>query len=167
VTAGDGRASKAAGNANNDWVGTRLPEPGDGRARGEPAAGPAAARCPTDTSLEAVTERFQRIYHERRHLETLIPERSLLERIAAAPPLAVVTGRPRDEADQFLREHASRDLVRVVVCMDDAPAKPSPEPVRLALRLLLLAFLCCLCCSVWLLLLFPLLPPLQLGRAHV
>jgi phosphoglycolate phosphatase-like HAD superfamily hydrolase len=48
-------------------------------------------------------------------------------------PLAVVTGRPRDEARWFLEREGLAGCFRAVVCMEDAPRKPDPAPVRLAL----------------------------------
>ena len=66
--------------------------------------------------------------------ETLIPRPALLRRLAARRPLAVVTGRPRDEAESFLDRFGIRGLFGAVVCMEDAPAKPSPAPVRMALE---------------------------------
>ena len=50
-------------------------------------------------------------------------------------PLAVVTGRPREEAECFLRQHAIEDCFSTVVCREDADAlKPDPAPVRVALE---------------------------------
>jgi phosphoglycolate phosphatase-like HAD superfamily hydrolase len=48
-------------------------------------------------------------------------------------PLAVVTGRPREEARWFLGREGVANLFRTVVCMEDAARKPDPAPVRLAL----------------------------------
>jgi phosphoglycolate phosphatase-like HAD superfamily hydrolase len=48
-------------------------------------------------------------------------------------PLAVVTGRPREEARWFLDREGLTPLFRAVVCMEDAPRKPDPAPIRLAL----------------------------------
>jgi len=117
-------AAKAAGGANDDLVLTcELLE----------RAGSAAPR-------PDVSARFQRFYEgdgatpglcER---ETLIPPREVLDRLAARLPLAVVTGRPRAEAEAFLRRNGLTDLFRTLVCAEDAPSKPDPEPVRLALR---------------------------------
>jgi phosphoglycolate phosphatase-like HAD superfamily hydrolase len=46
--------------------------------------------------------------------------------------LGVVTGRPRAEAEWFLSRH---DLEPdCLVAMEDAPAKPDPTPVRMALE---------------------------------
>ncbi len=57
----------------------------------------------------------------------------VLERLAKRLPLAIVTGRPRDEARWFLERAGFANLFRAVVCMEDAPRKPDPAPVRLAL----------------------------------
>jgi phosphoglycolate phosphatase-like HAD superfamily hydrolase len=63
----------------------------------------------------------------------LIVPRALLERLSKRWPLAVVTGRPREEARWFLEREGIADLFRAVVCMEDAARKPDPAPVRLAL----------------------------------
>ncbi|MDX9912072.1 MAG: TIGR01548 family HAD-type hydrolase [Phycisphaerales bacterium] len=124
LTADDVSREKANGNANNDWVLTwRL----------------LAARG-ADVSLEAVTRVFQRIYlgdagvPGLRESERLIPSRAWLEAIRRCLPLAVVTGRPRDEAAWLLDRFGVRDCFETLVAMEDAPAKPSPEPVVLALQ---------------------------------
>ncbi len=117
------RAAVLAGDANNDWELSRrlLAERG------------------VAASLDEVTQRFQALYlgegdkpglRERERL--LVPA----ERLAAWAerfPLAVVTGRPRAEAEWFLRRHGIEDLLSALVVQEDAPAKPDPAPVRLAL----------------------------------
>jgi HAD superfamily hydrolase (TIGR01548 family) len=117
-------AGKAEGNANNDWVLThRL-----------------LSRRGVSASLSEVTARFESFYHGGDGTpglsasERLIPGRALLERLAARLPLAIVTGRPRADCDCFLDRFGLRDLFRAVVCMEDAPLKPDPAPVRLALE---------------------------------
>lgn len=123
VTSADVQAALLAGDANNDWVVTwRLVS-----ARGVAA------------SLAAVTDRYQRLYLGSeeaaglREQERLLVPRRALERLAAARPLGVVTGRPRAEATWFLERTGVADLLGTVVCMEDAPPKPDPAPVRLAL----------------------------------
>jgi HAD superfamily hydrolase (TIGR01549 family) len=69
-----------------------------------------------------------------REREVLIPRRELLEQLAARRPLAIVTGRPRAEAEWFLERAGVARLFATVVTMEDAPAKPNPAPVRLALE---------------------------------
>jgi phosphoglycolate phosphatase-like HAD superfamily hydrolase len=61
-------------------------------------------------------------------------DRDLLIRLAGRLPLGVVTGRPRSDASRFLEEQAVADLISTVVCMEDAPSKPDPAPVALALQ---------------------------------
>lgn len=123
LTLGDIHAAKAEGNANNDWVLThRLLD-----------------RNGVQASLSEVTARFESLYHGEDGTpglcasERLIPERALLERLAARLPLAIVTGRPRADCEFFLDRFGLGDLFRAVVCMEDAPIKPDPAPVRLAL----------------------------------
>ena len=115
---------KAEGDANNDWIVTQR----------------LLARRGVDVSLEDVTERFESIYQGtedepglRRH-ESLIVDRSVIEAFAKKRPLALVTGRPLGDTERFLREQKIGDLFDVLVTMGDAPAKPDPAPVRLALE---------------------------------
>ena len=115
-------ALKNAGNANNDWQLTwRLV----GRA---------------DVSLQLVTDRFQSLYLGKdgkgglREKERLLLDVSLLSELSAACPLAVVTGRPRDDAEYFLHHHNIAQFFTWLTCMEDAPLKPKPEPVLLAMQ---------------------------------
>ncbi len=124
VTADDVAALKRQGNANNDWVvSQRL----------------LAARG-VEVSFADVKATFEALYQGSddapglRSTEALIPPRALLARLAARAPLAIVTGRPRADAERFLAEHDLAALFTVVVCMEDAPLKPDPAPVREALR---------------------------------
>ena len=117
-------AVKAAGEANDDWAVTRSLLAGAG----------------VDAPFEEVKRRFEEVYQGteeapglRRH-ETLIPDRELLEELARSFKLGVVTGRPRADAERFLREQGVRGLFSVVVCREDAPPKPDPAPVRVALE---------------------------------
>lgn len=119
-------AAKAAGDANNDWELT--------------------CRLVNDAGVSAgladVTEKFEFFYQGTAETpgfkakETLLCEVDLLERLAARIPLGIVTGRPKRDADEFLEKMGIRHLFGAVVTMDDAPPKPSPEPVRLALKML-------------------------------
>ena len=124
VGAADIGRAKARGNANDDWTLTRdlLSEAG------------------VDASLPAVTERFEHFYQGANgepgfHLrESPILSRGALAQAADRFPLAIVTGRPRRDAARFLEQHQLADLFEVVICREDAPLKPDPEPVRLALN---------------------------------
>jgi HAD superfamily hydrolase (TIGR01548 family) len=93
-----------------------------------------------ERSLEDVTARYQA-----RDLgtdgtpglcesERLIVPRDVLAALAARLPLGIVTGRPRAEAECFLNRAGIRGLVRSIVALEDAPNKPDPAPVLLALR---------------------------------
>jgi histidinol-phosphate aminotransferase len=118
VTSAQVAAAVRSGDAANDWVVTRrLIEAGG---------------C--DASLDDVTERYQSLYLSLRERERLIPNRSLVERLAVSRPLALVTGRPRTEAQWFLDRAGVAPLFTTVVTMEDAPPKPDPAPVQLALE---------------------------------
>ena len=112
-----------AGHANNDWVLTQRILKAHG----------------VDAALTEVTERFQEIYEGTtgkpglRESERLLVDRGVLERLAARYPLAIVTGRPRAEAEWFLDRVGVSGLFGAVVCLEDGPLKPDPAPVRAAL----------------------------------
>jgi histidinol-phosphate aminotransferase len=113
-----------AGDANNDWILTHRLLAARGVRR----------------SIDEITHRFQNHYLGAngtpglREAERLIVARPALEKLAGRLPIAIVTGRPRAEAEWFLERVGIRDLVRTVVAMEDAPAKPDPAPVRLAMQ---------------------------------
>jgi len=119
---------KACGDANNDWALTwyLLMEQG------------------VFVPLPTVIAHFERLYQGDpksqgkrtglRENERLLVSRALLQRLADRQPLGVVTGRPRADAEWFLKTHRIADLFSTVVCKEDAAVKPAPAPVRLALR---------------------------------
>ncbi|MBW2730952.1 MAG: TIGR01548 family HAD-type hydrolase [Deltaproteobacteria bacterium] len=115
--------AKRAGNANDDWQLTQrlIAEHGG-----------------LQHPLDEVTARFEALYQGSgdqpglRQEETLIPSRSLLSELAARLPLAIVTGRPRADAERFLEEQQLQETFRVVICREDGPLKPDPTVVRLA-----------------------------------
>eukprot|EP00054_Salpingoeca_dolichothecata_P024329 m.165543 g.165543 ORF g.165543 m.165543 type:complete len:607 (-) comp24977_c0_seq13:158-1978(-) len=125
ITEDDITRIKALGNANNDWQITR--------------ALVIEAKLGNPT-LEEVTERFENIYQGTDEnpglweVETLLVDRSLMSRIAKHFTVGVVTGRPRADAERFLDQHSIREYVQQMVCMGEAPAKPDPAPVKLALE---------------------------------
>jgi len=115
-----------AGDANNDWVLTQR----------------ILASRGVEASLDAVTEAYQAMYLGTstsaglRESERLLVARDVLAILADRLPLAIVTGRPREEAEWFLEREGLTDLFRAVVCMEDGPLKPDPAPVRIAASLL-------------------------------
>jgi len=123
ITMQDIEAALRAGDATNDWIVTqRLIAAGGGA-----------------VDLASVTTRYQALYLGAngspglRERERSIVPREALERLARRLPLAVVTGRPREEARWFLEREGIAGLFRATICMEDAPRKPDPAPVRLAL----------------------------------
>jgi histidinol-phosphate aminotransferase len=123
VTMNDVERALRAGDAANDWIVTQR------------LIGAGGIR----TDLASVTARYQSLYLGTagslglRERERSIVPRPVLERLSQRLPLAVVTGRPREEARWFLEREGLAPLFRVVVCMEDAARKPDPAPVRLAL----------------------------------
>ena len=135
VTSQDVAAEKAKGSANNDWVLThRLIH-----------ANKTDASSP---SLDDVTAKFEELYQGvqgsatpgLKSLETLIPPRGLLAELhrRLRGKMAIVTGRPRRDCNEFLQIHGLDKLLPDAhcVCMEDGPAKPDASPVLLAAKAL-------------------------------
>lgn len=124
ITRADLEAAILEGDANSDWVLTQR----------------ILARRGVDVSLEEVTARYQEFYlgtESRpglREQERALVSADLLERLSERMPLAVVTGRPREEAEWFLEREGFTGFFDEVICAEDAPLKPDPAPVRLALE---------------------------------
>lgn len=121
ATGEDVNAMKLKGDANNDWVLTRriIEEKKNG----------------STPSLEEVTATFQGFYlGGLRDKEQLLTPVERLRELAQRVPMAVVTGRPREEAEYFLKLHGISDLFSPVVCMEDGPPKPNPAPVLKAME---------------------------------
>lgn len=115
-------AAKRAGDANDDWTVTwRLVQ-----------------QQGVITSLTEVTSRFEALYQDgpdalwRR--ETTLIDRGPLADLRDRVSTGIVTGRPRGDADRFLENARMSDLFGAVVTRDDAPLKPQPDGIRLALR---------------------------------
>ncbi len=115
--------AKAAGDANNDWVLTQR------------LLGQRGVRVPQERVTAAFEEAYQGTATRPglRSTERLLLTRDGLAALRARLPLGIVTGRPRADAERFLCEQGVADLFACVVCMEDAPAKPRPDAVHLAL----------------------------------
>jgi len=115
---------KREGGANNDWELT------DALLR----------RLGKPQIFEDVKDRFEALYHgtdDRPGLkreETLLISRETLSTLCARMSLGIVTGRPRADALEFLERFDIADQFGAIVTMEDAPAKPDPAPVRVALE---------------------------------
>jgi len=115
---------KLAGNSNNDWELTWNLIKDAGKA----------------ADLSEVTTVFENFYQgsvETPGLwkkETFLSTLTWLSSLKEKYRLAIVTGRPRKDAIRFLEENNLWSLFSAIVCMEDAPAKPSAEPVKLALK---------------------------------
>lgn len=121
------QAAKEQGGFNNDWVLTHA----------------LLAQAGIERSLEEVTTRFEAIYQGSsdqpglRRTESLIggeATRACLLRLSNRLPLAIVTGRPRADAQRFLEEQGIADSMQVLVGLEDAPNKPRPDPLLRAMR---------------------------------
>jgi len=121
LTDEDVSRAKSAGDANNDWV--------------------LIERLLDDAGIDADYEDIKAVYEaryqgegEHRGLwreESLIHSIDRLRKLAERIPLGIVTGRPRRDAERFFDHTGLDEVVEAVVCMEDAPRKPSPEPVDL------------------------------------
>ncbi len=122
--AGEIRAAKTEAGSNNDWVLTRK----------------LLQRHGVEANLSEVTGRFEGIYQGTRgrpglrETESLLSPPGLLGRLSGRFPLGVVTGRPRADAVRFLNKSGLAGRFSALVCLEDAPPKPDPRPVRLALQ---------------------------------
>ncbi|MEX2624375.1 MAG: aminotransferase class I/II-fold pyridoxal phosphate-dependent enzyme [Acidimicrobiia bacterium] len=126
ISLADIERAKAAGNAADDW----------GLARG------LCLERGVEAPLDEVIDRFETLYQGSNGSpglkihETPIVDHATWARWAESTPLAVVTGRPRTDAEEFLERFDLKGGVSTLVTRDDAPLKPDPAPVRLALNLL-------------------------------
>jgi HAD superfamily hydrolase (TIGR01548 family) len=133
VTQDDIVAAKSTGEMNNDWVLTHYLVT-NGLSKQKSLA--------DSVTLDEIIRKFQAIYQGTnttpglRDKESLLVSIGLMEELKrrCSKGLAVVTGRPRDEAMYFLKLHNITHLFDCVVTMDDAPDKPDPAPVLLALK---------------------------------
>lgn len=124
VTQTDIATIKASGNANNDWdVTYRLIH----------AVG-------KSTSFGQVKDYFEELYQGTatkaglRKQEVVLIGTPLLMRLRARYRLGIVTGRPRADAERLLVENGLLDYFPTLICMEDAPLKPDPAPILLALK---------------------------------
>ncbi|MGH8925306.1 MAG: aminotransferase class I/II-fold pyridoxal phosphate-dependent enzyme [Acidimicrobiia bacterium] len=123
VTGDDIASATAQGNASDDWELTR----------GLCAAGG------VDIPFETVRDEFERIYGGQdgreglKMAERLLVSPDSLESWSGRYRLGIVTARPRKDAVDFLERFDLRRFFATVVTREDAPAKPDPAPVRVAL----------------------------------
>lgn len=125
VALADIERAKAAGNANDDWLLTRE----------------LCLERGVEAPIDEVMDRFEALYHGSNGSPGLkVHERTIVDsatwaRWAESMSLAVVTGRPRPDAQEFLERFGLHDSVSALVTRDDAPLKPDPASVLLTLKL--------------------------------
>jgi histidinol-phosphate aminotransferase len=123
LTPSDVAAAKAAGDASDDWGLTRR----------------LCASRGVEVPFAEVRATFERIYQGDSGLpglkttETPMVDPKRLEAWAKRFRLGVVTARPRRDAEEFLERFGLARFFSTVVTREDAPAKPDPAPIRLAL----------------------------------
>lgn len=115
--------AKAAGYANDDWDLTRR----------------LCRTAGADVPLQMIKDRFEKVYQGNgstpglKREETPLLDGDTLAALAGRLPLGIVTGRPRTDAVEFLERFDLGEFFSAVVTREDAPMKPDPGPVRLAL----------------------------------
>jgi HAD superfamily hydrolase (TIGR01548 family) len=118
--------AKAEGNTNDDWALTRRLCSAKG----------------VDVGLDEVTARFETLYQGDeanpglKLAETPLIDQETWRRWGSGAPLAIVTGRPRPDAVEFLERFGLAEGTSALVTRDEAPLKPDPGPIRLALDML-------------------------------
>ena len=123
LTAEQISAAKARGQASDDWDLTRR----------------LCAEAGVEVPLREVRDEFERLYQGEdgepglKSEERPLVELADLEKWSARLPLAIVTARPRSDAEEFLDRFDLSAFFSAVVAREDAPSKPDPAPVRLAL----------------------------------
>ncbi|HHN75116.1 MAG TPA: aminotransferase class I/II-fold pyridoxal phosphate-dependent enzyme [Acidobacteria bacterium] len=116
--------AKAAGGANDEWV----------------LAGEMLAARGVHPEPEAITEVCEALYRGRgggpalADLESPLVDPARLERLARRLPLGLVTGREHRDARGALERWGLAPAFTTLVGADEAPTKPSPAPLRLALE---------------------------------
>lgn len=124
VTAEEIANQKLCGDANNDWIFTqRLLQ---------------SLGC--DVDFDTVKQRFEQIYQGDETTpgvwdrEIRLVDRDWLAELATRYPLGIVTGRPRNDAERFLRNENLEQFFSAIVCMEDGPRKPDPANVYSAMQ---------------------------------
>lgn len=123
VSGNDIAAAKARGGASDDWELTRA----------------LCERAGVERPLEEIREVFETIYQGDegrqglKEKERLLVDVRNLETWSDRLPLAIVTARPRKDAEELLERFDIGVHFSAVVTREDAPSKPDPAPVRLAL----------------------------------
>ena len=124
ITPDDIAAIKARGNANNDWIVTHE----------------ILIAAGAQVEFESVKDVFERLYHGDEETpglwtrEKFLVDLEFLQALKTRFRLAAVTGRPRRDAERFVSQFGLERVFETLVCMEDAPLKPSPAPVKLALE---------------------------------
>lgn len=124
VTLAEIEEAKAKGGTNDDWALTR----------------DLCGEKGVVVSLAAATEEFERLYQGDgidpglKEQESALVDPATWTAWSERLPLAVVTGRPRSDAVEFLDRFGLSDAISALVTREDAPLKPDPAPVRLTLQ---------------------------------
>ncbi len=123
VDASDIENAKAEGSANDDWALThRL-----------------VTQRGVDVGPGQIISRYERRYQGDgefaglKEEESLLVEPALWQMWADAYPIAIVTGRPRSDAEEFLSRFGLLESLDALVAKEDGPLKPDPAPVTTAL----------------------------------
>jgi HAD superfamily phosphatase len=124
VSQHDIETAKSSGGASDDWELTRR----------------LIADRGVVVDYREVTARFELLYQGNgtepglKANERPLVDASVWARWAQTLPLAVVTGRPRVDAEEVLDRFGLLSNTSVLVTREDAPLKPDPAPILLALE---------------------------------
>ena len=114
---------KMQGCANDDWEVTRR----------------LLAQCDIDVPISMVVDRFQEIHlgsseeEGLRRFERSFVDGRDLRSVVGTRMIGIVTGRPRAEAEWFLERSGLDSIVDLLVAREDAPLKPDPTGIRMAM----------------------------------
>ncbi|MBU0536526.1 MAG: histidinol-phosphate transaminase [Nanoarchaeota archaeon] len=115
---------KQEGGFNNDWVLTKE----------------LIKRKGKEVEFNKVKTKFQELYLGKNYdglilNEKLVLSKNILKKLTGQYILGIVTGRPRDEAEFFLKNSGIKDLFSTAICKEDVGEKEKPDPLGLVIAM--------------------------------
>jgi len=94
----------------------------------------------SDTTYEEVKCEFQERYLGKNNSglisnEKLVLNIDVIEELSEKYSLGIVTGRPKEEADFFLKKNGIYDLFKTIICKEDVGLNEKPDPLGIILAL--------------------------------
>jgi HAD superfamily phosphatase len=98
------------------------------------------ARLNSNITYEEVKSEFQERYLGKSNSgfisnERLILNRDVIEALSKKYSLGITTGRPKEEAEFFLRKNGIYDLFKTVICKEEVGLNEKPDPLGIILAL--------------------------------